>query len=108
VLRKGEEENTRGRQVRFLTVWFRLLPQGESFGVASVGQKGTTSGNIGCEKRHTRHRLLAMIEAQSLAVFFCRFPHYFALNFSPIGMIFPLDKREKQPIMWTKVGQSGQ
>jgi hypothetical protein len=48
-----------------------------------------------------------MVEAQSVAVILCRFPHCFALNFFPTGLLFPLDKREKQPIMWTKVGQSG-
>jgi hypothetical protein len=49
-----------------------------------------------------------MVEAQLVAVIFCGFPHSLTLNFSPIDMRFPLDKREKQPIMWTKVVQSGQ
>jgi hypothetical protein len=49
-----------------------------------------------------------MPEAQLVGVFCCRFPQSSTLNFFLIRLIFPLDKREKQPIMWTKVGQSGQ
>ncbi len=71
-------------------------------------QKGTQQCTIGLRKRHTRNRLRAMVEAQSLALIFCRFPHSLALNFFPTDLLFPLDKHEKQPIMWTKVGQSGQ
>jgi hypothetical protein len=41
-------------------------------------------------------------------VIFLIFPHRSVRNFFRTHLLFPLDNGQKQPMMWRKVGQSGQ
>ncbi len=60
------------------------------------------------KKRTTSCRTVARLKIQSVAVIFLKISDDPVLNFFEKLCVFPLDKAEKQPMMWRKVGRSGQ
>jgi hypothetical protein len=59
------------------------------------------------QNQNTRNRFSCGGKAQAVAVISFTLPHTSVLNIFSTRLRFPLDKPEIQPIMWTKVGQSG-
>jgi hypothetical protein len=60
------------------------------------------------QKQSPRNRFLGAVQTQPVAVIFLIFPHRSVRNFFRTHLLFPLDNGQKQPMMWRKVGQSGQ